>query len=158
MLRVCGCRGNSDSQQTNPLRGGKWVSRRNQFSGPRRDLLMEMIATHRGTHRLFISPTPITVYRITGERDPVPPCQITVTYLPRLLVGEETTYPQVRVTARNAVNEITRKPRETIAAAATWLIGALCASAVNHNHPHATKSRFSPVFVAGRSCGPYAAP
>lgn len=48
-----------------PTESGEWVIRTDRFSGRRRDLFIETLDTHLGTHRLFVSPTPVTVYGIT---------------------------------------------------------------------------------------------
>lgn len=108
------------------------------FSGWRRNLQIEMIPTHLGTCRFFLLPIPVTVYRITGERDLGAAAEATATDLPPLLVGEESTYPQARTATQNVLNDIATR-KETIAGAVTWLINAFPASVVNHNRPHATE-------------------
>lgn len=96
-----------------------WAIIPKQYSGRRRDLLIELIATHLGTHQLFFSPTSITVYRITGERDQVPPKQVKATGSLRSLVAEEAANPQARTITKNALDRMVWGPKETIAAAAS---------------------------------------
>lgn len=113
--------------------------RTDRLSGRRRDSHIEMMATHVGTHRLFFPLTPMTVCHITGERDLVPAIEITTTDVLRLLMEEEPIHPQARAATRNALHDITRKLKETNAAAAMRLTNAFRASVVNRNRPHATK-------------------
>lgn len=95
-----------------------WVIRTDQYSGQRRDLLVEWIATHLGTHRLLFSPIPIRVYGVTGGRDQVPPDEMMAMDLLRLFAREEATHYQARTVSKNALNRIVRGPKETFAAAA----------------------------------------
>lgn len=81
-------------------------------------MLIETIATHFDTYRVFFSPTQVIVNRTSGERDEMPASEVTATGVLRLLLREEATRPQTRAAARTSLNLITRKPNETIAAAA----------------------------------------
>lgn len=89
-----------------------------RFSGCRRDLLMELIATNFGTFDLFSS-TLVTVYRTTGEMDGVLVSEGTASDWLRVFITTEATQPQACVTSRDALDEIHRKPDKTIAAAAS---------------------------------------
>lgn len=84
----------------------------------------------------------MTVYRITGEGDLVPAAEVTVKDLLRLLVEEEATHAQAPAATRNALLDITRKPQNTIAVAATWPTNAFRASVVNCNRLHAAEMSY----------------
>lgn len=49
----------------------KWMIYTERFTGRHRDMLMEIIDAHLGTHHLLSSPTPVTLHRISGEREVV---------------------------------------------------------------------------------------
>lgn len=103
----------------------KWVTRPGRITWRGRDILMEFITAHLGTHHLLSSPARVTVYRITAERDDVPASEVTATDRLRVLVGTEATHPQALSVTRKALNEIVREPDEAIAAAAGGLTDAL---------------------------------
>lgn len=62
-------------------------------------------------------PHPVTVYRITGQRDGVPASEVTATDRLCLLLEIEAIHTQARAATRDALSEFTRKPKDTIAAA-----------------------------------------
>lgn len=95
-----------------------------RLSRRRHILLIDMIATHLGTHWSFFPLTPMTVYGITGERDCVPATKVTAADRLRCLVREEATHPEVHVATRNALKETVQKANETIEAGVTRLTDA----------------------------------
>lgn len=72
-------------------------------------MLIEIIAIRLGTDSLLVSPIPVTVYRITGERDRVPAAKVTATDLLRLLEMEEAIQPEARAGTRKTLYQIARK-------------------------------------------------
>lgn len=125
-----------------PTESRKWVIHKDQSSGRRRDLLIKMVATHLGTQRNDISPTPVTVYRIMGGRDLVPVVDVVALDILRLLMEGETTHSQARASTRNALDEIIREPKATFTAAATRLTDAFCGSVMKDNRLNATDMLF----------------
>lgn len=82
---------------------GKWGTLGNQFSDTRWDLLIELISTHDpGAHHPFFLSTPLSVYRISSERDEELLSQVTATDLLWILVAKEATSPRVRNISENA--------------------------------------------------------
>lgn len=77
-------------------------------------------------------------YRITDERDEVPPDEVTATDLLRS-VEEEAIHSQAQTVTKNTPNMMFREPEETSAAAALQLIDAFRASAVNFHCPNAAE-------------------
>lgn len=57
-------------------------------------MLIEVIATHLGIHRLCFSPTPGTVYRITNKYNLVPLGEVTARVFLRLMLGKEAVTPK----------------------------------------------------------------
>lgn len=110
----------------------------------RRDLLITFIATQLGTQYPFFCPTPVTEYRITGQRDEIAAIEVTATDWFRLLVRYGAIRPRARAaTTRYAMKKITRNPNDTIAAAAaSGLIDASRASLVDHDCLHAKETMF----------------
>lgn len=118
----------------------KWVICSDRFPGRRHDLLMELIASNPGTYHIFSSATLVTtLYRITGERDDVPALEAIATDWLRAFVRTGATHPQACATIRVCINEISRKPNETIAAVASRQSGASRASIVNRDFPRANE-------------------
>lgn len=78
---------------------------------------MKSIAINLDSNHLFSSPTLETVNRVTGEGDDVRASEATGTDCLHALMGTEATYPRACVATRRALDEIARKPDETIAAA-----------------------------------------
>lgn len=89
------------------------------------DSLIDLIAKRPGTYHLFSSLPRVTVYRIIGERDDIPVSEVAVSDWLRLLVRTEATQTQAHAATRDALNEIARKPGETIAVAASRLNDSL---------------------------------
>lgn len=109
----------------------KWATCADLLTWRRRDILMELIAVHLGTHHLLSIPAPVTISGITWERDVVPAPEVTVTDQLRVFVSAETTHPQPRTVTRQALNEIPRTPHETVTAVEDRLIDAFRASTVD---------------------------
>lgn len=87
-----------------PTNSGKRVTPIDRFSDRRRDLLIEMVATYLDTHRFFLSPTPVIVYHITGERDLVPAAEFMVKDFLRLLVRKRlSTSKRVRLLGMRSI-------------------------------------------------------
>lgn len=84
------------------------------FLGRCRDFFMKMIATHLGAHPVVVYTTPVSVYRTTGESDEVAASEVSVRDLLCLSVQEEATHPNARAATKNALNQTTQKPNETI--------------------------------------------
>lgn len=72
----------------------KWVTCTDQLTGHRRDMLTGSIAAHLGTCNMPSSPTPVTVYRMTEERDVVPASNVAVTEWPRSWLGRASPTPK----------------------------------------------------------------
>lgn len=98
------------------VRAGDWkgVTCGDQFTGRHREMLMELTAARLNTYRLLSSPTPVTVYRITGEQDVVPAAEVTVTYWLRVFARTDAPHPQARTVTRMASKEIARKLNEIV--------------------------------------------
>lgn len=113
VLRVCRCRGISTS--SGPTQGEQEVGNpHGSIIGSAAQRSNRNDSYTSGYPPVLFSPTPVVVYRITGERD-----------LLRLLIGEESSHPPAHACAQ-----------ETIAAAATRLTDEICASVVSCNPPH----------------------
>lgn len=83
----------------------------------------------------------MTVYHIMGERDLVLTAELTATDLLWLLLGE-VTHRQALAATQKTPKDITRKPEEKIAAAATRLTDAFCASAMSYNRLHSIEALY----------------
>lgn len=99
------------------------MTQTDSFMGCRRDMLMDFICAHLGTYHLLSLPTPVTVYRTTGDRDVLAVEEVTVTDWLCVLVRTEFTHPQARA-VRMTPKEIIRKPKETVLVASGRLVGA----------------------------------
>lgn len=108
-----------------------------RFTGRRRDIVMELIPYHLGTHDLLSSPSPVTAYCTTGKRDEDPASKVTATDWLRVFNRTEVTHPRARAVTTKALNKNVRKLNEIIAAAAGRLTDAFRASTVHCDRPHA---------------------
>lgn len=108
--------------------------------GRRRDMLTGFIAAHLGIHCLLSPPTQVTLYRITGEQDVGPTSEVTTAHSFCVFVGTEATHLQARVVTRKALSVITRRPDESVAAAAARLIAAY--ATVYRDRPQASEIMF----------------
>lgn len=96
------------------------------------------MAAHLGTYSMLSSPTTGTTGdRVTGERDAIPVEAVPVTDRLRVFLQTVATLPKASAVTRKALNEIVRKPNETVAAVAGRLIDAFCAATGGRNRPHA---------------------
>lgn len=80
----------------------------------------------------------MTVYRITGGGDEEPAAVVTTPDEPYRGIAEDDTHQQARTATLEALDSITRRPNETILAAALRLASACRASATGTDRPHAS--------------------
>lgn len=103
---------------------------------------MSPIPANLGTYHLFFSPTLVTVYRITEERDGISASEVTATSWPRVFARTQTTHVKARVVTKRASKEIAQKSNDIITEAASRLTDALCASYRSCERPNARESLF----------------
>lgn len=113
-----------------------------RLAGRRRGMLRDFIAAHIGTYHMLSCPTPLTVYRKSGERNVILGEPDTVTGWLRVFVETEAVLRQARAVTRESPNEIARKPDETVAAAADRLIDTFRAVTVDRDRPRLSEISF----------------